>query len=113
MTDPRARVLLGIMLCGCAGAAFLGPQGSGGAPAWRVAGEFFGAALSPAMTTDAGDSLIPIAVAGAWATVKFAVAAMVVALVSRFRCLPVLRARLAWSRLCDREDSGRRHALGP
>ena len=80
MTDPRARVLLGIMLCGCAGAAFLGPQGSGGAPAWRVAGEFFGAALSPAMTTDAGDSLIPIAVAGAWATVKFAVAAMVVAL---------------------------------
>ena len=87
-------MLLGIVLCGVAGAIFLGPQSSGGAPAWQVAGEFFGAALSPSMTTAMGDALLPVAMAGAWATVKFAVAAMVVAL-----CMAVPLALLCSERV--------------
>ena len=96
MSDPRVRVLLGIALCGVAGALFLGPQASGAAPAWRVAGEFFGAALSPAMQTDTGRDLLPLAAAGAWATVKFAVAAMVVALCMAIP-LAFLCAERVWS----------------
>ena len=94
--EIRIRVLLGIALCGIAGALFLESWASGTAPAWPGGGEFFGAAWSPAMQTDTGADLLPLAAAGAWATVKFAVTAMVVALCMAIP-LAFLCAERVWS----------------
>jgi phosphonate transport system permease protein len=101
---PRSLVLIAILAGGlwAALALGLGPASIDVSPgAWRVLGEFFGAALHPALASESGSGvqLIPKALDGIVTTLVFAAAAMSLALVVGL-VLGLLASSAWWS--CDR-----------
>lgn len=106
---PRSAVLIAILAAGiwAALALDLAPAGFEVSPgAWRVLGEFFGAALRPALTSESGSgiALLPKALEGIRTTVVFAAAAMSLSLVMGL-LLGVLASSAWWT--CDPTGSSR------